>query len=135
MAYICWDIFSGYSKLGHICFKELFNHFAEALLGKEATVLTNLPDKAVVTLTKQEKENRLVLHLLFAHTTLRGQNTEVVEDTVPLYNVLCSVKCDNKPLKITLEPEGKEIPFEYENGRVSFTVQKFDIHQMVVIEN
>lgn len=135
VAYIGWDIFSGYAKLGHICFKELFNHFAEALLGKEATVLTNLPDKAVVTLTKQEKENRLVLHLLFAHTTLRGENTEVVEDTVPLYNVLCSVKCDSKPSKITLEPEGKEIPFEYENGRVSFTVPKVDIHQMVVIEN
>ena len=135
VAYIGWDIFSGYAKLVHICFKELFNHFAEALLGKEATVLTNLPDKAVVTLTKQEKENRLVLHLLFAHTTLRGEKTEVVEDTVPLYNVLCSVKCDNKPSKITLEPEGKEIPFEYENGRVSFTVPKVDIHQMVVIAN
>ena len=135
VAYIGWDIFTGYAKLGHICFKELFNHFAEALLGKEATVLTNLPDKGVVTLTKQEKENRLVLHLLFAHTTLRGEKTEVIEDTVPLYNVLCSVKCDNKPSKITLEPEGKEIPFEYENGRVSFTVPKVDIHQMLVIAN
>ena len=101
----------------------------------ETTVFADVPDRAVVTYTKQEKENRNILHLLFAHTTVRGTNTEVIEDTVPLYNVLCSVKCDNKPSKITLEPEGKEIPFEYENGRVSFTVPKVDIHQMVVIAN
>ncbi len=135
IAYIGWDIFTGYANLGHICFKELFKHIAETLLGNEATVFTNLPDKAVVTLTKQEKENRSILHLLFAHTTLRGQNTEVIEDTVPLYNVLCSVKCDSKPTKITLEPEGKEISFEYNNGRADFTVPKVDIHQMVVIAN
>ena len=72
---------------------------------------------------------------VFIATGRLMRHTEVVEDTVPLYNVLCSVKCDIKTSKITLEPEGKEIPFEYENGRVSFTVPKVDIHQMVVIKN
>ena len=85
------------------------------------------------TTTKQTKENRNILHLLFAHTTVRGRNTEVIEDTVPLYDVKCSVKCEAKPSKITLVPSGEEINFEYVNGRAEFTVPKVDIHQMVEI--
>ena len=81
----------------------------------------------------QEKENRHILHLLFAHTTVRGKNTEVIEDTVPLYNVKCSVKCE-KPAKITLVPTGEEINFEYVDCRAEFTVPKVDIHQMVEIK-
>ena len=96
-------------------------------------VFADVPDRAVVTYTKQEKENRHILHLLFAHTTVRGKNTEVIEDTVPLYNVKCSVKCDTEPSKITLVPTGEELDFQYNNGRVEFIVPKVDIHQMVEI--
>ncbi|MBR2876007.1 MAG: beta-galactosidase trimerization domain-containing protein [Clostridia bacterium] len=134
IAYIGWDVFSAYAKLGHICFKELFRAVLEKMLGSEKTVVADVPDKAVVTFTRQEKESRSILHLLYAHTTLRGENTEVIEDTVPLYNVNCSVKYDKKPLKVTLEPQGEEIEFEYTDGRVEFTVPKVDIHAMVVIE-
>jgi hypothetical protein len=94
-----------------------------------------VPDRAVVTYTRQEAEKRNILHLLFAHTTVRGKNTEVIEDTVPLYNVKCSVKCDEKPRKITLVPSGEKLDFEYSDGRAEFTVPEVDIHQMVEIEN
>lgn len=98
------------------------------------SVFADIPDRAVVTYARQEKENRNILHLLFAHTTVRGKNTEVIEDTVPLYNVKCSVKCDNKPSKIALVPSGEELCFQYKNGRAEFTVPKVDIHQMVEIK-
>ena len=94
----------------------------------------DVPDKAVVTYAKQEKENRSILHLLFAHTTVRGKNTEVIEDTIPLFNVKCSVKYDKKPSKITLVPLGEELSFEFVNGRAEFIVPKVDIHQMVEIK-
>ncbi len=133
VAYIGWDIFTAYAKHGHLCFKELFTFVAKKLMGNDTTVFTSVPDRAVVTYTRQEKENRNILHLLFAHTTVRGQNTEVIEDTVPLYNVKCSVKCSSKPSKITVALTGEELPFEYINGRAEFTVPKIDIHQMIVI--
>ena len=134
IAYIGWDIFSAYANHGHLCFKELFSYIIKKMMGDETTVFADVPDRAVVTYTKQEKENRNILHLLFAHTTVRGRNTEVIEDTVPLYDVKCSVKCDAKPSKITLVPSGEEINFEYVNGRAEFTVPKVDIHQMVEIK-
>jgi hypothetical protein len=135
IAYIGWDIFSAYALHGHLCFKELFKAVLEKMLGAEKTISVNIPDKAVVTLTRQEKEKRSMLHLLYAHTTVRGKGTEVIEDTVPLYNVKCTVKRNSKPSKISLVPSGKELAFEYDNGTVMFTVPEVNIHQMVSIED
>ncbi len=133
IAYVGWDIFTAYARHGHIYFKELFTCIVKKMLGEDITVFADVPDRAVVTYTRQEKENRNILHLLFAHTTVRGRNTEVIEDTVPLYNVKCSVKCE-KPSKIALVPSGEELTFEYSCGRAEFTVPKVDIHQMVEID-
>ena len=134
VAYIGWDIFTAYAMHGHICFKELFSHVVAKLMGDEATVFVKIPDRAVVTYTRQESEKRNVLHLLFAHTTVRGRKTEVIEDTVPLYNVECSVKFVSKPSAVKLVPSGNELEFEYDGERVNFTVPKVDIHQMISIE-
>lgn len=135
IAYIGWDIFTAYANHGHLCFKELFTHILNKFICDEKTVVASIPDKAVVTYTRQEKENRNILHLLFAHTTVRGEKTEVIEDTVPLYNVKCSVKTDNKPTEIILVPSGQALDFEYSNGRAEFTVPEVNIHQMVEIKD
>ena len=135
IAYIGWDIFTAYAKHGHLCFKEIFNYVLDRLMRNSYTVDVKIPDRAVVTYTRQEEEKRNILHLLFAHTTVRGENTEVIEDTIPLYNVDCSVKKEAKPSRVILEPQGKELPFEYNNGNIKFTVPEVDIHQMIVIED
>lgn len=135
VAYIGWNIFKAYAMHGHLCFKELFVHILETMLGKEKTVYADIPDRAVVTLARQEDEGRSILHLLFAHTTNRGRNTEVIEDTVPLYNVNCGVRCAAKPSAIKLAPSGEMIDFDYANGIASFIVPKVDIHQMIEIKD
>lgn len=135
VAYISWDIFTAYARHGYLCFKELFTHIIGKILGNDTTVFADVPDKAVVTYTRQENERRNILHLLFAHTTVRGRNTEVIEDTVPLYNVKCSVKCDSAPSKITLVPSGRVLDSEFRNGRAEFTVPEVNIHQMVEIKD
>ena len=133
VAYIGWNIFTAYATHGHLCFKELFTHVINKLMGDDITVYADVPDKAVVTYTRQETEKRNILHILFAHTTLRGTNTEIIEDTVPLYNVKCSIKSDKKPSGVALVPSGTELDFDYIDGRVVFTVPEVNIHQMVEI--
>ncbi len=133
VAYIGWDIFTAYANHGHLCFKELFTYVAEKMGGNELTVRSEMPDRGVMTYTRQENENRNILHLLFAHTTVRGRKTEVIEDTVPLYNVKCSVRFGNKPSRVALVPSDEELEFNCSNGVVEFTVPKVDIHQMIEI--
>lgn len=135
VAYIGWDLFTAYAQHGHLCFKELFTHILHTLAADDLTVTADIPDRAVVTYTRQEQEKRNILHLLFAHTTVRGTNTEVIEDTVPLCNVRCSVQKANKPCRVSLAPQGTELAFSYENGCVHFTVPEVNIHQMVVIDD
>lgn len=135
VAYIGWDIFTAYAKHGHLCFKELFTHIAKKMMKDGFTVVADVPDKAVVTYTRQEAEKRNILHLIFAHTTVRGRNTEVIEDTVPLFNVKCRVLCKEKPSLITLEPSGQKIDFTYEDSRAVFTVPQVNIHQLAVIND
>ena len=135
IAYTGWDIFTAYASLGHLCFKEIFKFMLNTLLGDDRRLDAAIPDKAVVTLTRQEEEKRYNLHLLFAHTTVRGRNTEVIEDTVPLYNVKCSVKCDKAPSRVYLAPEMTDLTYTYENGAVEFTVPEVNIHQIIAIED
>lgn len=135
VAYIGWNVFTAYATYGHLCFKELFTHILNKLLGSEKTVYADIPDRAVLTLTRQTKENRSILHLLFAHTTNRGRNIEVIEDTVPLYNVNCGVRCAAKPSAINLVPSGEKLDFEYADGVATFVVPKVDIHQMIEIKD
>lgn len=135
VAYIGWDIFTAYAKHGHLCFKELFTCVLNKMLGDEKTVYADIPDRAVVTLTRQKDEKRSIVHLLFAHTTNRGRNTEVIEDTVPLYNVKCGVRCAAKPSAIRLVPTGEALDFDYADGIATFVVPKVDIHQMTEIND
>ncbi len=132
IAYIGWEIFTGYGISGDLHLKELAAYVIGQLMGDSATVtVKNLPDRGIATVTKQD--NRKILHLLYAHTTKRGRNTEVIEDIVPVYNIEVSLKSD-KPEKVILVPQNEEIDFEYDNGTVKFTVPEVYIHQMISVE-
>ena len=132
IAYIGWNVFEDYAVKGELCAKELALYAIERLLGEDASVKTNLPDRGVITLTK--KGDRHIVHLLFAHTTNRGKGIEVIEDAVPLNDVNVSVKLDKKPKRVYLAPEGKDIPFVWDQACANFTVPKFVLHQMIAIE-
>ena len=95
---------------------------------------------------RQDAENRTVCHILYAPTILRGGElpleneqrkltpTEIIEELLPLSNTTFTVKVPGAVRKITLQPENKEIPFEYADGKVTFTVSEFTCHTMAVIE-
>lgn len=135
-AYISWEIFREYTEKGSFHLKELVLECIRRLL-PEPSVKVNLPDRGVVTLTKQD--NRLITHLLFAHTSVRGKGVEVIEDILPLYNTSVSVKADKKPervykaeyeddsLKIT------ELDFSYNDGYVNTVADKFSLHAMIIM--
>ena len=82
----------------------------------------------------QKAENRLVNHLLYGSPVRRGQGIEIIEDIIPLCDVKASVKLDKEPKRVYIAPEGRDIPYTYENGRVSYTVDKLDLCAMVVID-
>ena len=81
----------------------------------------------------QREESRLVLHALYAVPIKRGESTHVIEDLVPIYNTAFAVRCDREIKRVTLAPEGRELPFEYDGGVCRFTLPEFTSSQMVAL--
>ncbi len=131
--YISWKIFEDYGTMGVIYSKQMVHFAIDRLLGENKILRTNLPAQGIVTLMKQD--NRLVNHLLYASPVKRGGGwIEVIEDIIPIYDCKVSIKLDKKPSNVYLAPQMTEIDYEYESGRLNYTVPKIDCHQMIVIE-
>lgn len=141
-AYIGWNIFTDYAKMGSVHNKQIVMSIIDSLLAGNKTVQTGLPDRGIVTLTKQDMHERYVLHLLFAHTTIRGEVSfddmsypmEVIEDIVPLYNVPVHMNIQEDIKRVYLAPQMEEIPFEKKAGVISCQIPKMECHQMLVLE-
>lgn len=131
-AYLSQKLFSEYAKNGQIYVKEILRDTILALLGDDISLKTNLPAQGVATLTRQG--NNQLVHLLYASPVRRGENVEVIEDIIPVYNVSVSVKTEGKVKGIKLAPEGTDLTFKEENGRVEFTVPRIECWQIVEIQ-
>lgn len=141
--YIGWNIFAEYGKIGSLQAKKLIEDAIDYLLGDRRSIKAAVPDRGVLTLTRQEQEKRYIAHLLYAHTTLRGHFTlgsgaqkqvEAIEDIVPLYHVDVQLHVPQKVKKVYLAPQMTEIPFTEENGIVRCEIEKVECHQMVVFD-
>ena len=140
--YIGWNVFSEYGTIGSLQAKEIITQALDTLLGKNKAAQASLPDRGVLTLTKQEKEKRYMAHLLFAHTTIRGtfdicgeqKTVEAIEDIVPLHNTKLCVNVPEKIQRIYLAPQMQEVTFERNEDGVTCIIPEMECHQMVVFE-
>ena len=131
--YIAWNIFEDYAFKGELIAKQAVLFAMDRLLGARKTLTTTLGSIGVTTLRRQAE--RWVVHLLYATPTKRGTNIDAIEDLVSVHNVSCSLACHAAPRRVYLAPQNEEIPFTYDEGRVSFTVPAMTCHQMVVLED
>lgn len=132
--YIGWQVFDEYATMGSLILKRCVTYALDLLLDKDKTVVTNLGAQGVVTLTEQKDKNRLINHILYASPVKRGDGVEVIEDILPIYDTAVSIKTDKDIKNVYLAPQMTDIDFEKKDGRVSFKVDKFECHQMVVLD-
>jgi len=132
--YIAWNIFDDYATKGSLFLKETIIYALNKLLGDNKTLNTNLPAQGIVTLMLQKKEKRYVNHLLYVSPVKRGDNIEIIEDIIPVYDIQVEVKIAEKINKVYLAPDMKELAFVQKDGKVSYTVDKLKCHAMAVLE-
>lgn len=127
------DLFSLYASDGGLTAKVLISPLISRLTGENKMVITTLPSSGKVTLFKKGESK--ILHLVYANTVTRGGGktpVEVVEDIVTLSEVKVSLKGE-RPSELILQPEGRKIPFSYENGRILFDIKDFNCYLAVEI--
>ena len=78
--------------------------------------------------------HRLVHLLLYASPVKRGSGVEVIEDIVPVYGIESTIRTDRRVLRMYLAPQMTEIPFTRCGNTVTYTLDKLENHQMVVLD-
>ena len=91
------------------------------------------PSGLVATVNEQAEERRWVVHLLHYIPERRGQEFDVLEDVLPLYDVAVSLRTPGAVASVRCVPEGETIGYTEEGGRLNFTLPKLEGHQMVEI--
>ena len=132
--YIAWQVFGEYADVGSLILKRTVEYALKKLLGEEITLRTNLGAQGVVTVMEQKDEKRYINHLLYASPVKRGKDTEIIEDILPVLDTEVELKLKKDIKKVYLAPQMKEIEFTKDNGIVKFKVDKFECHQMVVLD-
>jgi hypothetical protein len=144
--YLAHPVFTIYCAYGAVAYKDYAVNAIRKFLGSDLSVATNMPSTARLSLMEQPGDSRYVLHLLYANTIARGgamqlsggniretKTIEVIEDLMPLRDVNVSLSLDKPVKKVTLEPQGRELPFETKDGRLQLAIDQFECHQMVVL--
>ena len=137
-AYIAWDVFEQYDKVGSLMLKQMVIKTLDCLLDDKKMLTCNLPSVGVVTYSRQADKNRYVCHLLYASPILRGtfdgKPLQVIEDIVPIRDTKVEISIDNDVSGVYLAPQMEKIDYKINEGKLSFTVDEFECHQMVVID-
>jgi hypothetical protein len=143
VGYIAFPIFTIYHAMGQPLYKYMVRGLIARLLPDPA-ISTDLPSSGRATLTRQEQQNRHILHLLYGAPQIRGKAVpngdggyrvmEMIEDVPTLGPVTTSVRLATAPSRAYDAMTGADLPFEYANGRACVTVPSLRIHSAVVFE-
>jgi len=90
---------------------------------------------STITTSVMRQAQRTVVHLLHYIPERRGQQFDVIEDVIPLYNVDISVRPTQSISHVTLEPAGVAVPTRMVDGRMQMTIPEINGHCMVVLHH
>ena len=130
--YFIHPIFTQYQQTAPRWCRQLVENAID-LLVPQKLIETDGPSTLLVSLNRQEKRGRHVLHLLHYIPERRGQAFDTIEDIIPLHEVKVSVAIPAPVKGVRIVPEGAAIPFAQTGGRVSFIVPKVEGHCMIEI--
>ena len=107
------------------------NGLARQLFPNPIVEVTGSPDVDVIV-------NRLNGHLAINLVNTSGQHADgdplIIKEIPPVGPFDMSIRASVKPVRITLQPGGTALDFDYRDGKAHITVPKVDIHSIVVVE-
>jgi hypothetical protein len=131
VAYIPYPIFGLYGRHASPANRALVQACLDRLLGRPMVEI-DAPSFAEVSVMRRGRAT--VLHVLSWAVERRAPNLDIVEDTVPLFNVPLSLALPKEPRRAYLAPTQEPLVFTWTNGRAETVIPRIDGHAMVVFE-
>lgn len=131
--YFAHALFGMYTRHGSPVYRALVLNALRRLL-PDPLVESDAPSTAHITLLRQPKENRTVLHVLHYLPQRRHPGFDTLEDVIPLHDVHLALRCTAPPASVYLAPTRETLEFSHRDGRVNVTIPEVRGHAMVVFE-
>lgn len=133
VAYLAPAVFLGYREHAYPVYKHMVGRMLEMLL-PEPMVKAKLPSAMEVSVNRQDKPRRWIVHLVNFQPQRRHVNVEWIEELYPVRDIQLSVRTENSPGKVYLAPGIKSLPFNMNGPYCEVLVPEVKAHQMVVFE-
>jgi hypothetical protein len=130
--YFAHPLFTQYQKNAPRWCKVMFLNALNMLLA-DPMVKIKAPNSTLAAVNEQKENNRWILHLLHYIPERKGNDFDIVEDVIPLYDVNVSVRVPRRVKKVTMVPQNKNIKATTNNGRIEFNVPELVGHQMITL--
>ena len=127
---IGFDIGSQYLKGTQYMQRKLMKNIATKLYDPIVRIESVLGRLEIVALNKDEK---LMVQLVNANGSHSNNDTATDDLVPPILDIKLSILLDKKPKKLILQPQGKELSFEYENSRAYVDIDRVHIHSVIEV--
>ena len=124
------DIGTQYNEGRQYLFRKLIKNVSYEMYEHMVMVEKALGILEVVCL---EKEGKLYIQLLNANGTHTDASMVTEDYLSPVLDIRLSISANIKPDKLILQPDGMELPFTYENGRIYVDINRVDIHSIIEV--
>lgn len=112
--------------------RELLKNAIDLLYHEPVLKVENLPSAGRVSLLKQEKERRYIVHLLYSPALQRGQ-VQVIEDFLPVPDVKITLNVPEKITRVYQIPGMQKLSFK-EGDEITVSIPEFRMHTGIVFE-
>ena len=129
--YVANPLSANYFEFGAVMHKRIFMEALDKVYKPQVEI--NLYSQGRISFIHQKQFNRYCLGMLYASPVKRGK-AEIIEDIVPIYNIPVTVKTEKSVKKVYSPITKKQYDFVAKKGKISFSVDKLDCHDIIVIE-
>jgi hypothetical protein len=105
------------------------NDLARRLFPKPTVEVAGTSD---VDVCLMRKEGRLLVNLV--NTSGPHQTAPIQETIQPVGPLTVTLRLPHKPSRLTLEPGGQPLAFDYRDGAATLTVPQLDIHRVIAVD-
>ncbi len=136
VSYIPFDIFHAYHAKNVWPLKRVVSSLIRKL-SPDFPIRLESPAWLEVALSKQATASgsRTIVHLVNHHGNRPADGNDLcIEETLPVRDVVLTIRMEKKPEKVTLEPGGATPEWRHESGQVKIEIPEVEIHTAVVFE-
>ncbi len=87
----------------------------------------------LVHMAVNKLNGKLYLNLINTAGEHTNQAAIGYDEIPPLHNLNISVAADSRPGYVKLQPEGRDLEYTYEKGKISFTLPVLEVHSIIEI--